>query len=178
MGKMAAEIYYYSKKERKSQTERFQMQSTKTFIMMICCRCNVRGRSKNCQCARGKKACLDCISACLGNCENLLTSNIIIDEIYAPIASEESPSSANKSFLNPTELSSHYSQESQNIETYIQVPLESLPSFPNLMEPNFMWRDLDGVTFTKIVNDKYYYEIIGWRRNLFICLAERWDLNL
>ena len=118
---------------------------------------------------------LDCIPARLGNCENLLTSNIVIDEIYAPIASEESPSSTNKSFLNPTESSSHYSQESQNIETYIQALLESLPSFPNLMEPNFMWGDLDGVTF---INDKYYYEIIGWRRNLFICLAERWDLNL
>ena len=66
---------------------------------------------------------------------------------------------------SPLQLESTTMHELHNTHE-TETPVNSLPPFSSSSEPNFVWGDMDGETFSCALNG-IYDEMVHWNRNLF-----------
>ena len=113
--------------------------------MSICCWCNGSGRCINCSCARSRNCCVECLSIRTVCCCNIYDHQDTQDTPGEALASQD---------LDYVEV----------ILDSLEVP-SSLPSFTAVQEPSLKWGEVDGATFTEVI-DHAYAETVHWHRNL------------
>ena len=164
--------------------------------MPVCCRCNASRRCRNCSCKKSAQRCVNCLPYRHAHCENApvghpedhsssnnssfnpqpteaerISVQQVISLISAPLTSPSSPS---PSSLSPSSLSlsssspSSPSPSSPLLTTRVDSheTLYSLPDYPPLLNLNFMWGNLDGISFTNAIHNAHK-EVVHWRRNIF-----------
>ena len=133
--------------------------------MPICCRCNGSGRCRNCSCTRSGNHCVDCLPTRRGRCDNINPQPVEICDTAdreGPLEDHDHRTSGTN--CNQDEVERRDRSPNETPRCHTEPP--ALPTFEMLGPPNFIWGELDGTTFTRLI-DKAYNEIIHWRRNLF-----------
>ena len=160
----------------------------------ICCRCNARGRCKNCSCKKSGRDCSGCLPHHHGLCTNQRSSRVSppslpLDSIASPpndtlsatnseSFSNLSPAAATDAAATVTPATSSYppSEADVTIDHAAQIhndttppmdcsPLQ-LPSFPPIHSNSFCWGERDGDSVAHSIQH-CYDEVVHWKRNIF-----------
>ena len=145
----------------------------RTCNMPVCCRCNASGRCRNCSCKKSAHNCVNCLPYCQGHCENAPAdppdddSQSDNSSFIPPMEAEGQISDQRETFL----FSAPHGSPSPSISPLLTSAdssdiIYSLPNYPPLPTPNFMWGNCDGVSFTNAIHSAYK-EVVHWRRNIF-----------
>ena len=117
------------------------------------------------------KECDNCLPGRLGRCGNRVI-NAAADKTHTQTST---PNNAHSSLRQPSTESSHQlyhhqceqEEELDSNSTKENNKESPLPPFQPASEPSFVWGEVDGECFIKLI-DACYKEVVHWRRNYFM----------
>ena len=128
----------------------------------MCCRCNGKGRCRNCRCVRNGLACVNCLPLRRGRCENITLESIEVSDLSSSDSSSDSDSEDEQGFRTPEIL-----QEDEIVPEPTDEGISiTLPTFVQIEKSQFLWGDCDGETFMSLLN-RTYDEVVHRRKNVF-----------